>query len=100
MNNGTTIPSPGPQPDAIRAVSETQLAGWRPLLARAVVLSVIGVTALLGIVALLSWRRLATLCEDAFSGCLMTPEQVAPLARLGITPPDLALGVVLLCCSP
>lgn len=99
MNKGATTSSPVPPPNSVGAASETQLSAWRLLLARAVALSVIGVTVLLGIVALVSWRRLATPCEDALNACLMSPEQVAPLARIGITPTGLALGVVLLCCA-
>lgn len=99
MDKSATTSAPVPQACSAGLASETRLSGWRLLLARVVALSVIGVTVALGIVALVNWRRLATPCEDALNACLMTPEQVAPLARLGITPTGLALGVVLLCCA-
>ncbi|HEX9036014.1 MAG TPA: hypothetical protein VF808_03400 [Ktedonobacterales bacterium] len=79
------------------AAGETRLSGWLLFIARAVAYSVVAVTVGLGIIALLNWPRLARPCADALNSCLLTPEQVAPLARLGITPTGLALGVVLLC---
>ncbi len=87
----STLP---PVPDSPR---ETRLTGWRLLVTRVVAFSVVAVTVSLGIVALVNWRRLAIPCADALNSCLLTPEQVAPLARLGHTPTDLALGVVILC---
>lgn len=90
------VPGPTSGSDVAR---EAHLRGWRLAVARTVAFSVIGVTVGLGIVALVNWRRLAIPCEDALSSCLMAPEQVAPLARLGLKPTDVALGVVLLCCT-
>lgn len=87
---------PTSDPDAAR---EPYVRGWSLVLARAVAFSIIGVTVGLGIVALVNWRRLANPCEAALTSCLMTPEQVAPLARLGLTPTNVALGVVVLCCA-
>lgn len=91
--------SPALRPGPETTPSETRLSGWRLIVARTVAFSVINVTMLLGVIALVNWRRLATPCADAFNTCLMTPEQVAPLARLGITTTGLALGVVLICCA-
>ncbi len=84
---------------AAQVESGTRFYGWRLIVARAIAFSVIGVTVLLGVVALVNWRHLATPCANATNTCLMLPEQVAPLARLGIKPTGLALGVVLLCCA-
>lgn len=81
------------------AAREPSLRGWRLVLARVVAFSVINVTVGLGIGALVNWRRLAIPCEAALTSCLMAPEQVAPLARLGLTPISVALGVVVLCCA-
>lgn len=83
--------------DVPRGAQETRLAGWRLVIARVVAYSVVVVTVGLGIVALVNWRRLAIPCADALNTCLMSPEQVAPLGRLGYTPTDLALGVVITC---
>ena len=41
--------------------------------------------------------RLATPCND-LDRCIIAPEQIAPLARLGITPDALAVGVSALSC--
>ncbi|GAC1449642.1 MAG: hypothetical protein PVSMB4_07980 [Ktedonobacterales bacterium] len=99
MHEVGTPSAPALRPGPEAAPSDDRLTGWRLIVARMVAFSVIGVTVLLGIVALVNWRRLAAPCADALNSCLMTPEQVAPLARLGITPTGLALGVVLLCCA-
>ncbi len=99
MNRQAARVSPAAPPGVAQATSETHLRGWLLVVARAVAFSVIGVTVLLGIVALINWRRLAIPCEDTANSCLMTPAQIAPLARVGITPSGLALGVVLLCCA-
>jgi hypothetical protein len=90
--------TPGPTTGS-DAAREPSLRGWRLILARAVAFSVINATIGLGIVALVNWRRLAIPCEAALNACLMAPEQVAPLARLGLTPTDVALGVVVLSCA-
>lgn len=90
------IPDPTTGSDAAH---EPSLRGWRLVLARVGAFSVITATVGLGIVALVNWRRLATPCEAALTSCLISPEQVAPLARLGFTPTDVALGVVVLCCA-
>jgi hypothetical protein len=86
-------------PSGAASTRETLLVGWRLIVARVAAYSVVAVTVILGIVALINWRRLAIPCADALNSCLLTPEQVAPLARIGITPTGLALGVVVLCCA-
>lgn len=80
------------------AVTDTRLSGWRLLAARAVVMTVSAVTISLGVYALILWPRLAIPCEDALNSCLLTPEQVAPLSRLGITPVGLTFAIVVLNC--
>ncbi len=96
MREKTTSDALGVTSDAA-STPETRLAGWRLLVARAVAYGVIAITVSLGVLALVSWRRLAIPCADALNSCLLTPEQVAPLARLGYTPTDLALSVVITC---
>ncbi len=98
-HSAPVTPTPVASPGAAQPASETRLSGWRLIVARTVAFSVINVTILLGTIALVSWRRLATPCNDALNSCLMSPEQVVPLARLGITPTGLALAVVLICCA-
>jgi hypothetical protein len=66
---------------------ETQLRGWWLVIARAVVFIVIALTAVVGLVALPGLLpRFATPCADPLNTCLVGPQQVVPLARLGITP--------------
>lgn len=97
MNERVTPAAPVRRPNPDDSARETHLRGWRLIVARALAYSVVAVTCTLGIDALLNWRRLAIPCQDALNSCLMAPEQVAPLARLGVTPTGLALGVVVLC---
>jgi hypothetical protein len=54
---------------------------------------IVGLLALPGLVSLL-----AVPCADVVNRCLITPAQVAPLAKLDITPSALAVGVVGLTC--
>ena len=42
--------------------------------------------------------RLAIPCQDVLNKCIIAPEQVVPLAKLGITPQALALTVVAVSC--
>ncbi len=77
---------------------DARLAGWWLALARIVAMAVIAVTVGLGVYALALWPRLATPCEDALNSCLLAPEQVAPLSRLGITPIGLTLAIVAMYC--
>ncbi|HEY7347217.1 MAG TPA: hypothetical protein VH599_02775 [Ktedonobacterales bacterium] len=79
--------------------TETHLHGWLLVAARALVFVALAVTTGLFVLALPgSVSRLATPCADPMDTCLIAPEQVAPLARLGITPTDVAVvGVVLSC---
>lgn len=75
-----------------------RVSRWWLALARIVVLAVIVVTVGLGVYALALWPGFTAPCEDALNSCLMTPEQVAPLSRLGMTPAGLTFAVVLLNC--
>ncbi|HEV2459506.1 MAG TPA: hypothetical protein VGS80_14205 [Ktedonobacterales bacterium] len=78
---------------------DTRLRGWRLLVARAVVFTIITFTVAVGLLALPGLVPFfATPCADAPNSCLIAPQQVAPLARLGITPHALALGIVGLTC--
>jgi hypothetical protein len=81
---------------ASRAASETRLSGWRLIAARTVVFTISAFTIGLGVYALVLSPRLAIPCENALNSCLLYPEQVAPLAHLGITPDGLTLAVVVL----
>jgi hypothetical protein len=74
---------------------ETRLRG-RPLaLARAVFIAVLVVTTIAGIVGLPGLHAvLSRTCEDVINTCLIAPEQVAPLARLGLTPDLVARGTI------
>jgi hypothetical protein len=85
-----------PQP----AADETTRLRGRPLVVvRALAFALAGLTLLVYALALPGLvPRLATPCEDAVNSCILTPQQVAPLARLGITPSGLAVGVTLLSC--
>lgn len=80
-----------------RRSDETHLRGWRLGAARTLVFSALAATTGLFAVALPgSVSYLATPCPDAVDNCLIMPEQVGPLADLGITPTALAVaGVVL-----
>lgn len=77
---------------------EVRLSGWRLASARAVVAVISVVTVGLGIYALLLWPRLATPCAEATSTCLFTQEQATSMSHLGVSPIELALGVVVINC--
>jgi len=84
-----------PAPD-----QETRLRGRRLLLARSVIFSVIGFT--LGLYALALpglYPRLSVPCTHELALCLLFPEQVAPLARLGLTPSSLVEIVIAVSCA-
>jgi hypothetical protein len=89
----TLIPAGSPEPP------DTRLRGWRLVVARTVVFATIGVTVVVGLLALPGLvSLLATPCVDAPNTCVIAPQQVMPLAKLGITPHALALGFVGLTC--
>jgi hypothetical protein len=74
--------------------SPTRIQGMRLVAARAAVFAVIAVAAALYVFALPGlMTRLATPCSDPLNSCIIAPEQVAPLARLGVTPHTLAVVV-------
>ncbi len=82
-----------------QSAADTRLRGWRLAAARTVVFTTIALTVAVGLLALPGLvTRLARPCADAPNTCLITPQQVAPLAKLGITPYAAALGVVCLTC--
>lgn len=71
---------------------DTRLSGRRLALARAAVFAVIGATLAMYLLALPGLiPRLAIPCANNVNQCAVTPEQVAPLARLGLAPYDLAV---------
>jgi hypothetical protein len=84
------------------SATDMRLRGWQLVVARTLVLAImitingLHVLALPGLVG-----HLATPCADAVNitgpeRCLLTPELVAPLTRLGLTPVGVALVVVAL----
>src|SRR5579885_2423482 len=70
---------------------ETRMRGRRLLVARSVIFTAIAFT--LGLY-LLALPRLSVPCTNELSLCLFYPEQVAPLARLGLTPSSLIVIVI------
>ncbi len=86
------------RPDTLRASSpdqETRLRGRRLVVARSVIFSVIGFTLGLYLLALPGLdARLSIPCTNELSMCLYYPEQVASLAKLGITPSALVVIVI------
>ena len=88
----TVAPASSLASAADSARGDTRLRGRRLLLARAVVFAAIGLTLALYLVALPGLiPQLATPCANIVSQCAVTPQQVAPLAQLGLTPHDLAV---------
>lgn len=78
---------------------EARLRGWRLVVARALVGAAMVIVAALFFWALPeSHHRLATPCSDPTSQCLITPEHIAPLASLGVSPGALALAAIALSC--
>ncbi|HEV8192632.1 MAG TPA: hypothetical protein VGP82_14295 [Ktedonobacterales bacterium] len=79
--------------------SETHLHGRRLVAARILVGTTMAVVAVLFILALPGGiDRLVTPCDNPVDQCLIRPEQVAPLAHLGVTPGALAIIAVLISC--
>lgn len=79
---------------------DTRLRGRRLTLARAIVFAVIGGALALYLLALPGLiPRLATPCANNVNQCAITPQQVAPLARLGLTPHDLAVLAAIIACA-
>jgi hypothetical protein len=75
--------------------ADTRLRGVPLALARAALVIVTVFTVVAGLVALPSlYSLLAEPCVDVLNTCLIAPEQVAPLARLGLTPGMLALSMI------
>ncbi|WIG57911.1 MAG: hypothetical protein OJF49_000656 [Ktedonobacterales bacterium] len=76
---------------------DTRLHGTWLVAVRAIVFAAIGSTIGLYLLAFPGLMpRLATPCADPSNSCIISPEQVAPLAKLGITPNALALAVAVL----
>jgi hypothetical protein len=90
MSETIALPDAPPPPD-------TRLRGAPLALARAFVVAVAAFILVAGLAASPAlYATLARPCADALNACLITPEQVAPLARLGISPGQLALGIIVL----
>ncbi len=80
-----------------QAENATRLSGWRLVAARSVVFPVIGLTVLLYLIAVPGLiARLSVICEDTLNTCLLSPEQIAPLGKLGLTPQALAVSVAVI----
>jgi hypothetical protein len=74
---------------------ETRLHGRRLLVVRGLIFIVIGITLGLYLLALPGlYLRLSVPCTHELDLCLYFPEQVAPLAKLGLTPSSL-IGIVI-----
>src|SRR5690242_19581626 len=74
---------------------ETRLRGRRLLVARSVIFTVIGFMLGLYLLALPGlYPRLSVPCTNALELCLFFPEQVAPMAGLGLTPSSLTVLVI------
>lgn len=84
---------------AAPADDSTRLGGWLLVVARTAVFAIVSLTlviyalALPGLVA-----AIATPCADAPNSCSIDIQQVAALARLGISPHGLAVAVAILTC--
>jgi hypothetical protein len=79
--------------------SSASLHGKRLVVARALVISTMALaTGLFGFALPVSFVSLATPCADELNQCLMTPEQVTPLADFGVSPHTLAFLTVALSC--
>ena len=77
--------------------SETRLYGWRLATARALVYTIIAIALGLCVLSLPGLLpRLATSCAEPLDGCMLSPQQVAQLAQLGVTPGAVAIGIAAL----
>ncbi len=77
----------------------TRLRGRTLVVLRTAVFAVVALTLAIYALALPGFvSRMSIPCEDALNSCLITPDQVAPLAQLGITPHGLAIAVAVFSC--
>lgn len=77
----------------------TRLHGWLLVVVRAVAFTIVALTLVIYALALPGFvPRMSVPCHDAPNSCLITPQQVAPLAKLSITPHGLAVAVVAFSC--
>ena len=84
---------------AAQSDDSTRLHGWLLVVVRAVVFAAVAFTLAIYALALPGFvPRMSVPCNDALNSCLITPEQVAPLAQLGITPYGLAVAVAIISC--
>jgi hypothetical protein len=75
--------------------AETRLRGRRLVVARAAIFSAIALILRLYLLALPGmFPRLSIPCAEELDRCLYFPEQVTPLARLGLTPSTLTVIVI------
>src|SRR5690242_8305589 len=73
----------------------TRLHGWPLVIVRAVIFAAVAITLAIYALALPGFvPRMSAPCHNAPNSCLILPEQVAPLAKLSITPHGLAVAVV------
>jgi hypothetical protein len=84
MTNQTIAVPDAPAPTPVH---ESRLRGWPLALARATLIAVMAFTVAAGLVALPDlYAMLSRVCSDVLNTCLVGPAQVAPLARLDLTP--------------
>ena len=82
-----------------RADEATRLRGWRLIVMRASIFALVALALAVYVLALPSLpSRLAISCDNIPNDCLITPQQVTSLARLGITPAGVALIFTALTC--
>ena len=94
MNRHTALRANATNPLEASADDATHLHGRRLVVVRTAVFAVVALTLVTYALALPGLvPHLAIPCADAPNTCMISPQQVAPLARLGITPHGLAVGV-------
>jgi len=84
---------------APRSDDATHLSGRRLVVVRVGAFVIVALTLAIYALALPGFvPRMSVPCNDALNSCLITPEQVAPLAEVGITPYGLAVAVAIISC--
>ena len=99
MDRPVTLQASQASQTSAPAGETTRLQGPRLVIVRTAAFALVALTLIVYALALPGLApRLATPCADAVNECMITPQQIAPLARLNITPDGLALAVTLLSC--
>ncbi|HEY7342031.1 MAG TPA: hypothetical protein VH591_14220 [Ktedonobacterales bacterium] len=82
---------------APRSDDATRLSGRRLVVVRAGVFAIVALTLAIYALALPGLvPHMSIPCEDAVNSCIISPQQVVPLARLGITPGALAVAAAII----